>query len=140
MTEPTLGNNIVTQIGIIVHDIESKARSWSEILGLPMPNIIITDTVDKTQAEYTGGRYAYRDAEAVTLKRALDMQAICEEYGVPLAAAALQFSMRDPRIVSTIIGMTRPERLKQTLDLAQHPIPEEMWERLNAVGNNTEDL
>jgi len=111
MTEPTLGNNIVTQIGIIVHDVESKARSWSEILGLPMPNIIITDTVDKTQAEYTGGRYAYRDAEAVTLKRALDMQAICEEYGVPLAAAALQFSMRDPRIVSTIIGMMRPERL-----------------------------
>ena len=85
-------------------------------------------------------RYAYRDADDVTLKRALDMQAICEEYGVPLAAAALQFSMRDPRIVSTIIGMTRPERLKQTLDLAQHPIPEEMWERLNAVGNNTEDL
>ena len=59
---------------------------------------------------------------------------------MPLAAAALQFSMRDPRIVSTIIGMTRPERLKQTLDLAQHPIPEEMWERLEAVGNNTEDL
>ena len=25
MTEPTLGNKIVTQIGFIVHDIESKA-------------------------------------------------------------------------------------------------------------------
>jgi hypothetical protein len=36
--------------------------------------------------------------------------------------------------------MTRPERLKQTLDLAQHSILEEMWERLNEVGNNTEDL
>jgi len=54
MTEPTLGNNIVTQVGIIVRDIEIKARAWSEILGLPMPNIIITDTVDKTQAEYNG--------------------------------------------------------------------------------------
>ncbi len=54
MTEPTLGNNIVTQIGIIVRDIEIKARAWSEILGLPMPDIIITDTVDKTQAEYNG--------------------------------------------------------------------------------------
>ena len=54
MTEPTLGNNIVTQVGIIVRDIETKARAWSEILGLPMPNIIITDTVDKTQAEYGG--------------------------------------------------------------------------------------
>ena len=54
MTEPTLGNHLVTQVGIIVRDIESKARAWSEILGLPMPNIIITDTVDKTQAEYGG--------------------------------------------------------------------------------------
>lgn len=85
-------------------------------------------------------RYVYRDADAVTLKRALDMQTISDEYEVPLAAAALQFSMRDPRIVSTIIGMTRPERLKQTLDLAQNPIPAELWERLNEVGNNTEDL
>ncbi len=54
MTEPTLGNNKVTQVGIIVRDIKTKARAWSEILGLPMPNIIITDTVDKTQAEYNG--------------------------------------------------------------------------------------
>ena len=54
MTEPTLGNNIVTQVGIIVRDIESKARAWSEVLGLPMPDIIITDTVDKAQTEYNG--------------------------------------------------------------------------------------
>lgn len=54
MTQPTLGNNIVMQIGIIVHDVEAKARAWSEVLSLPMPNIIITDTVDKTRAEYNG--------------------------------------------------------------------------------------
>jgi hypothetical protein len=54
MTTPTLGNNTVMQVGIIVRDIESKARAWSEILGLPLPDIIITDTVDKTQAEYDG--------------------------------------------------------------------------------------
>jgi catechol 2,3-dioxygenase-like lactoylglutathione lyase family enzyme len=54
MTEPTLGNNIVTQVGIIVCDIETKARAWSEILGLPMPDIIITDTVDKARTEYNG--------------------------------------------------------------------------------------
>ncbi len=54
MTEPTLGNNVVTQIGIITRDIEVKARAWSNILGLPMPEIIITDTLDKTRAEYNG--------------------------------------------------------------------------------------
>jgi len=54
MTEPTLGDTKVTQVGIIVRDIESKARAWSEILGLPMPEIIITDPVDKAQTEYNG--------------------------------------------------------------------------------------
>ena len=54
MTKPTLGNTKVTQVGIMVRDIESKARAWSEILGLPMPEIIITDPVDKAQTEYNG--------------------------------------------------------------------------------------
>lgn len=85
-------------------------------------------------------RYAYRDADDVTLQRARQMQAICDEHNVPLAAAALRFSMRDQRITSTIAGMTRPERIAQTLDLARHPIPEAMWERLEAVGSETKDF
>jgi len=85
-------------------------------------------------------RYAYRDADEVTLERARQMKAICDEYEVPLAAAALQFSMHDPRITSTVVGMTRPERIAQTLDLARHPIPEEVWERLEAVGSEMKDF
>ena len=85
-------------------------------------------------------RYAYRDADDVTLERARQMKAICDEYEVPLAAAALQFSMHDPRITSTVVGMTRPERIAQTLDLARHPIPEEVWERLEAVGSEMKDF
>ena len=54
MTEPALGTTTVTQVGIIVHDIEAKARAWSAILGLPMPPIIITDTVDIAQTAYQG--------------------------------------------------------------------------------------
>jgi catechol 2,3-dioxygenase-like lactoylglutathione lyase family enzyme len=54
MTEPALGTTTVTQVGIIVHDIEAKARAWSQILGLPMPQIIITDTADIAQTEHQG--------------------------------------------------------------------------------------
>ncbi|MGZ9165871.1 MAG: aldo/keto reductase [Anaerolineales bacterium] len=85
-------------------------------------------------------RYAYRDADGATLKRARQMKVICDEYGVPLAAAALQFSMLDARILSTIVGITRPERIMQTLELSNHPIPEEMWDKLDAVGSETKDL
>lgn len=85
-------------------------------------------------------RYAYRDADDVTLRRAQQMEAICKESGVPFAAAALQFSMRDPRITSTVVGMTRPERVAQTLDFARHSIPEEMWGQLNTIGFDNNDL
>ena len=61
------------------------------------------------------------------------MQAVCADYGIPLAAAALQFSLRDPRITSTIVGATRPERIQETLALAQVPIPEEAWTRLKPL-------
>lgn len=54
MTQPPPGANTVVQVGIVVRDIEAKARAWSGILGLPMPEIIITDTVDKAQTEYHG--------------------------------------------------------------------------------------
>src|SRR3984893_10224808 len=56
-------------------------------------------------------RYLYEEAPAEYIRRAEKIELACQEYDVPLAAAALQFSLRDPRIVSTVVGMTKPERL-----------------------------
>jgi D-threo-aldose 1-dehydrogenase len=75
-------------------------------------------------------RYAYTDAPGDLVRRAEAIEAVCQEYGVPLAAVALQFSLRDPRITSTIVGMSRPERLAQTLQLASLSLPEALWSRL----------
>ncbi len=55
MTNQALGTTTVTQVGIIVADIETKAKAWADTLGLPVPDIIITDAVDKAQTEYQGG-------------------------------------------------------------------------------------
>jgi D-threo-aldose 1-dehydrogenase len=85
-------------------------------------------------------RYAYREASSAIIERARRMAALCEEYEVPLAAAALQFSLRDPRITSTIIGMSRAERVAQTLELARHPIPDEIWPQLDRAGFDINDL
>ena len=78
-------------------------------------------------------RYAYQDAPPALVETAHRMSALCGRYAVPLAAAALQFSLRDPRLTSTIVGMSRPERIAQTLDLARHPIPDGLWDELAAV-------
>jgi D-threo-aldose 1-dehydrogenase len=84
-------------------------------------------------------RYVYRDAPAQIVARVRQIQTLCERHGVPLAAAALQFSLRDPRVHSTIVGMSRPERVQETIDLALHPIPEQLWADLAAVEFDTEE-
>jgi D-threo-aldose 1-dehydrogenase len=67
------------------------------------------------------------------------MDAVCKTHKVPLAAAALQFSMRDPRITSTIVGMSKVERLAHTVELAHIPVPNEVWPQLDAVGYSMDD-
>jgi len=78
-------------------------------------------------------RYAYQEASDGLIETVRAMSEVCREHDVPLAAAALQFSMKDPRVASTIVGLSRPERVRQTLDLATRPIPDELWSRLEAL-------
>jgi D-threo-aldose 1-dehydrogenase len=79
-------------------------------------------------------RYSYRQAPQLLIDRALQIEAICERYEIPLAAAALQFSLRDPRISVTIVGMSRPERIEETLKLAVIDIPDAVWDEIRALG------
>jgi D-threo-aldose 1-dehydrogenase len=78
-------------------------------------------------------RYEYREAPSEMVERVRAMEMACREFGVPLAAAALQFSLRDPRVVSTIVGISRPERVEQTIELATHLIPDELWKQLDSL-------
>jgi D-threo-aldose 1-dehydrogenase len=87
----------------------------------------------------SSARYAYREAPPAIIERARRLATLCEAHGVPLAAAALQFSLRDSRVTSTVVGMTRPERIAQTLDLARHPIPDALWAEIDTVGFDLAD-
>lgn len=84
-------------------------------------------------------RYAYSEAPPQLIERARSYVSVCQEFDVPIAAAALQFSMRDPRITSTVVGMTKPERINQTLELASYPIPTELWSAMDGIGFFTND-
>lgn len=78
-------------------------------------------------------RYAYRDAEPAVLQAIQAIEAACERHGVPLATAALQFSLRESRIASTIVGISRPERVEQTIAAATAPVPAQLWDELEAL-------
>lgn len=74
--------------------------------------------------------YCYAPVSDEVLDRVRRMEALCVDFGVPLAAAALQFSVRDPRVASTIVGMSEPKRVAQTVELAEVDIPEALWDAL----------
>jgi len=77
------------------------------------------------------GYYGYQEAGPEILARIEALHAACARHGVPLAAAAVQFSTRDPRIVSTVVGVSKPERVDRLVELAQTPIPPKLWDELN---------
>lgn len=85
------------------------------------------------------GRYVYQAATSDVLAPVALVQEVCARHNVPIGAAALQFSLRDPRITSTICGITRPERVAETLDWARMPLPPALWEELAALPFATED-
>lgn len=74
--------------------------------------------------------YAYRPASAETLAAVSAMADLCDVYNTDLATAALQFSMRDPRVASTIVGISKPERLAPLITAASQTLPEEFWQRI----------
>ena len=84
-------------------------------------------------------RYVYQEASPEMLEPIRRIEAVCAKHGVPPGAAALQFSLRDPRISSTICGVTRPERVQETLEWARFPIPDAAWEELKSIGFSADD-
>lgn len=81
----------------------------------------------------THKRYVYQDATPEMLAPVKRVEDICARHNIPPGAAALQFSMRDPRVTSTVIGISKPERIAQTIQWAQHPIPQAAWDELLAL-------
>jgi methylmalonyl-CoA/ethylmalonyl-CoA epimerase len=55
-----LGTKLITQIGILVHDIEATSQAYAQFFGVEKPQYSITDDVDKAQAQYRGKRSAAR--------------------------------------------------------------------------------
>jgi D-threo-aldose 1-dehydrogenase len=79
------------------------------------------------------GNYAYRPAAPAVCDAAAAMSEVCRRWGTDLATAALQFSLRDPRITATVTGFTKQSTLARTLDAAEVELPDAFWEELESL-------
>jgi D-threo-aldose 1-dehydrogenase len=112
---------------------EAKRRGMGVVNAAPYGSGMLAKGPD----EYA--RYAYQDAPSEMIETTRQIQAVCEKYNVPLAAAALQFSMLDPNVDVTVVGMSKPERVQQTVDLATVEIPQALWDEIRNLPTYDED-
>ena len=57
---------------------------------------------------------------------------VCNNYKVPVPAAALQFSYANTLISSMILGMDRPEQISQNISNLKYQIPSDFWKDLGS--------
>ena len=74
-----------------------------------------------------GATFNYDGAPAELVTRALDYKQRCQQAGVPLRAAAVQFVLRNSAVTQVAIGSRTPGQLLDNLTVFRHPIDEAFW-------------
>lgn len=102
-------------------------RNISIVLGGPYNSGILATGVNNKDIV---PHYNYEPASAEIIQRVARIETLCAEFNVPLAAAALQFPLAHPAVVSVIPGLSSADRVEKTVMQMQAVIPDEFWAAL----------
>jgi len=103
----------------------------SIVLGGPYNSGILATGVRR---EGVVPHYNYEPASENIIKMVAKIEDVCQEFNVPLAAAALQFPLAHPAVVSVIPGLSSANRVETTVEQMKVNIPAEFWQKLQDVG------
>jgi len=78
--------------------------------------------------------YNYEPAPPSIIEKVAQLEAICSEYNIPLAAAALQYPLAHEAVCSVIPGLSCASRVEKTVSLMNTHIPTEFWQSLKQQG------
>jgi D-threo-aldose 1-dehydrogenase len=78
--------------------------------------------------------YNYSAAPPEIAARVRELETVCDRHNVPLAAAALQFPLAHPQVVSVIPGLESAGHVAETVRLYNTRIPPELWHALRSAG------
>jgi len=79
-------------------------------------------------------RYDYGEASALVLDRVRRIEAVCDAWDVPIAAAALRFPLGHPAVASVLPGLGSVARVTETAGLLRHEISGGFWVDLRTAG------
>ncbi|MDR6635295.1 D-threo-aldose 1-dehydrogenase [Phyllobacterium sp. 1468] len=74
-----------------------------------------------------GANFDYGPASDDILGRVRSMQKIAEANSIPLAAAAMQFPLREPVVANVLIGTAKPSSLTRNMELLKVDVPDSVY-------------
>lgn len=81
----------------------------------------------------TSDQYGYRTAPRPVLDAIDAMHEVCRSHGTDLGTAAIRWSTRQTAIHSTIVGISKPERIERTLAASTAELPDRLWTDLEEL-------
>ena len=103
-------------------------RNVSIIVGAPFNSgVLATGSIENA-------RYGNRLLEPEVLNRVRDIERVCVEFDVELAAAALQFPLAHPSVVAVVAGMSSADEVRSNVRLVNQQIPVDFWSALKQKG------
>jgi D-threo-aldose 1-dehydrogenase len=78
--------------------------------------------------------YNYLNAPDDVMRRVRLIERVCESHKVTLAAAALQYPLRHPAVVSVLPGIRSRQQATMCVKGMREEIPEQFWSDLEALG------
>jgi D-threo-aldose 1-dehydrogenase len=100
---------------------ECHRRGVNVIIGAPFASGLLASGAKRPAT------YDYAPAQKAMLDKAAQLEAICAQHNVPLPAAALQFVLSHPAVVSVIPGFLNAQQAIQATQYIGQPIPGELW-------------
>lgn len=85
--------------------------------------------------------FDYRPAPPEVVERARALERACQEHGLPLRAAALQFPMRHPAVTGVVLGAGTAAAVRDSHEQLGVEVPESLWtelEELHAAALSTD--
>ncbi|TAM32203.1 MAG: aldo/keto reductase [Paraburkholderia sp.] len=79
-------------------------------------------------------KFNYADAPAEVIERVARLDAVCGTFGVPLAAAALQFPYAHPALATVLNGARSAAEVRENVASFETPIPADLWIALREQG------
>ena len=118
----------------IMEEYGSGLISYSPLAQGMLTDKYLNGVPETSRAARKGTSVIERYMSDRNLRRVAGLNEIAKERGQSLAQMGLQWVLRDPRVTAVLIGASRPEQLKENVEILKAaPFTEEELQKIDAV-------